>query len=147
MSSDPDDRLLDILYWFVGSCPLYILYIVGIVIALTRWSRNPRPALLTLLAFVGLFVLSVIGMLVFTQLPRTLLESGNMDFATYRIVVVAIHLVISVLNALLLGLLLLAVFVSRRHEAAPPREREEGPAGEPGRPSRKDTGIQEGRGY
>ena len=109
MSSD----LVDILVTYGLSFPLYIVWVVGIVLALVRMQRYPKVSILVLVALTGFFFLSMVTPWAYRMLPRLLdLADGPFDRVQmfYR-VVGFFHVLV---DAVLFALLLLAVFGRRK---------------------------------
>jgi hypothetical protein len=58
---DSTSDLLRLLWMqFLPQVPLYLVWLVGMLLALTRWRRHPTPSLLALIAF-ALFLMSAIS--------------------------------------------------------------------------------------
>ncbi len=71
---------MDVLAAFLSGqlthAPLYIVWLVAIIIAIVRWSHHPRASLIAIIAIVSLWVVTTGSMFVFMWLPRTLRAKG-----------------------------------------------------------------------
>ncbi len=96
---------------FAAQAPLYIVWLIGIVLALVRWRHHPRASLLMVIALALAVADQIGGILVNLFLPSLvgqLLPIGSMGmFLT------AVSGLRSLLSAVVFGLLLAAVFVER----------------------------------
>jgi hypothetical protein len=68
---------------FVSQLPVLAAWLAGIGLALFHWRRNPRVALLALMAFILLLTLQLVGGYLNTQLPTLLggVAGGNPGLA------------------------------------------------------------------
>lgn len=97
----------------LAGLPLLIVWIVGIILAITHWGKQPRRSLFTLLAIV-IFVLVFIGGILFNNFgPPLLIESG-MPWSTYRIIFLISNLVFNLFSTGAWVLLLLAIFKQKK---------------------------------
>ena len=94
--------------WIGIHSPLYLVWLAGIVFAISRWRRHPTVSLLTLVALAVLLLSSVLGVFVFTWLPQFLSDHGWADAieAIYSLVAIVLNGV----QAIAWGMLLLALF-------------------------------------
>jgi hypothetical protein len=85
-----------------------LVYIVGIVLALTTWRRHPRASLLSLIAFVLFFLANILaaGLYWYVLIMRSGMASTGLWLTAGNIVVTAIHV-------LAWGLMLFALFARR----------------------------------
>lgn len=61
---------MDAAYLLLGRLPIFLLVLVGIVLAIVRWKRHSRASLLTVLGL-GLFLIqSLTFMFLYSLLPR-----------------------------------------------------------------------------
>jgi hypothetical protein len=74
---------LTLLGAFVAQLPEMLAWLAGIALALFHWRRNPRLALLVLIAFILLLTLRLVGGYLDTQLPTALsgVAGGNPGLA------------------------------------------------------------------
>jgi hypothetical protein len=101
--------------WLLGNyavrAPLLLLWLVGIVAALTRWRRMPRVALLVVLGLLIALADTIVGGILSTWLPLWLARtSGPERLAT---VVSILTFLRSLVEALAWGLVLVAAFRNR----------------------------------
>jgi len=68
---------------FVSQLPVLLAWLAGVGLALLHWRRNPRVALLALIAFILLLTLQLVGGYLDTQLPTALsgVAGGNPGLA------------------------------------------------------------------
>ena len=92
--------------------PLFIIYIVGIITGLSQRKNHPRASLLTILAMVGLFFSSLVLVGIQIWLPRYLsINTGST--ANIRLVLGIVSILRNLVDAVAIGLLLLAVYNKR----------------------------------
>jgi len=96
--------------------PQLIVLLVGLVIALATWKRNPRPSLWALIGF-SLFIILMIASSLTSALPLTLHQRNNLSVQNIGLIVAVINIVISLLHALGWGFIIAAVFSSRNKTA------------------------------
>ena len=89
--------------------PSLLTLLICLVIALARWKRHPKVSLIASLAFVSLMLHGLIFSAAFIWLPRWFLASGY-DRTFFSV----LTLISNSLFAVLLAVLLLAVFIDRR---------------------------------
>lgn len=92
--------------------PLYLIYLVGSVIAVMRWKRHPRVSLYLLVSIAVSFVAAIILTVVQMWLPYYLARL-KFDANMYTYYFYALRLISSLIGALTFGLILLAVFAER----------------------------------
>jgi hypothetical protein len=61
---------------YLVQLPLYLVWLVAIILAIVFWKKHPTVSLLTLIALVGLLVLSIVGTYASTWLPISLHAQG-----------------------------------------------------------------------
>lgn len=93
--------------------PLFLAYFVGIILALVFWRRYPRPSMLVLLAMVLFVATRVIWSVLFLFVLRGR-ESFNWTTTQLGWIMWAQGFVGNVVHAGIFGLLLAAVFISRK---------------------------------
>ena len=95
--------------------PLILVCLIGILCAVPRLDRNPRPGLLVM-AGLGLYMLIGIAQMLL-QAPIQQILSSNLGLGRtspdLRIYYAAINLGFNVIRALSLGLLVMAAFADR----------------------------------
>jgi hypothetical protein len=98
---------------YLAQVPVYLVWLVGIVLAIVHWRRYPQPSLLTLIALVILFLRGLISTFLNTWLPLALHSQGWSVQGTSTFLL-AHHIVSTLVAAVAYGLLLAAVFGWRR---------------------------------
>ena len=94
--------------------PLYVVWLVGIILSMTRWQRHPKVSLTALTAFSVLFIESLIGTLLSYNLPRLLSEGGRLDGEHVALVIHVVWFGRTIFHAGLWGLVLAALFGWRK---------------------------------
>jgi hypothetical protein len=91
--------------------PLLIVYVVGLVLALTTWRSHPRASLLSLIAFLMLFLVDVLtSYLSVLSIPQT---PGPMGGFGVGVAFLLADYVLTAISILAWGLLLFALFARR----------------------------------
>jgi hypothetical protein len=103
----------------LGLSPLLLVWTAGALLAVASWERNPKVAGLVLAAMVLQFVTAVAGSLLTIWVPMHFREHGGN--AQLGVIYSVIGGVRSVLSATAWGLMLAAVFASRK-PTRPPSE-------------------------
>jgi len=98
--------LLQLLY----SAPYFIVWLVGIILAVVRWQRHPRLSTLVFLTFLLFMVVQVIITVIEMMLPRFAFDN-HMSFTTITLIEEALDLILFIP---LWGLLLWAIFGWRK---------------------------------
>ena len=106
----------------VSSClpqlPLFLVWLVGIVLAVTRWQRHPKVSMLALIALVLTLLETIISNFLSIWLPIMLTEQGTS--ATQIGTIFGIwRFIASLVGAVIWGLVLAAIF-RWRDELIPP---------------------------
>jgi hypothetical protein len=96
--------------------PIYLVWLVGIILACTTQKRNPKTSLYTLLAIASLIVMNLAGICI-GMMPLVLRDRG---YAMFRISMITngAHALLSILSAGGWGLLLAAIFIERKPSAS-----------------------------
>ena len=94
--------------------PLYIVWLIGIILSMTRWQRHPKASFAALAAFSLLFVESLIGTLLSYNLPRLLAEGRHIDGEHIALILNVLWFGRTILHAGLWGVVLLAIFGWRK---------------------------------
>lgn len=89
---------------FLGQLPVYLAWFAGVVAAIINWRKHPRVSLIVVIVVLAFFVASLAG--TYLNIWLSMNVSGD---ALANIFLVK-GLVQSVLNAVLWGLVFLAVF-------------------------------------
>ena len=97
--------------------PVLIVLLVGFIIAITHWRKNPRVSLLTVLAIAIVSVVTTLRVFANSILPCILYENSNMDYATIGIIFSVISVLFNLLTAGSWILLLIALFGKKKTKA------------------------------
>jgi hypothetical protein len=100
------------LWGLLVSSPVYVVLIVGIVIAAARWSRHPRVSLLAVSGMAILLLFDVVWMLLNPWLQIVLIRQGVMT-ARLGFIFGLVSFAASLVRALGWGLVLAALFTGR----------------------------------
>lgn len=95
--------------------PLLIVLIVGFITSITRWRKNPRVSLLTLLAVVIFMVTLILDTFSTSVLP-SLLYSTNMEYQTITAILAITSVVLGFPIAVCWILLLIALFGKQKQK-------------------------------
>jgi hypothetical protein len=96
--------------------PQLVVLLVGLVIALITWKRNPRPSLWALIGFSVFIILIIVGSLT-SALPLTLSQRNNLSMQSIGTIVAVLTIIISLFHAVGWGFLIAAVFSARKKTA------------------------------
>ena len=96
----------------VTHSPMYIVWVIGIILAIATWKRNPRPSLFAVLAITLLFIFDLISIFVLT-IPMRLTERGKAVTHIGTMILIA-NLTLTILKAGSWGFLLAAIFGGRK---------------------------------
>jgi hypothetical protein len=108
MSSN--SSLTPLMGMLLAQLPMMLVYLAGIVFALVRLQRNPRPAALVLIGCVILFVALLLGPLVQTWVINNRTSVGVRQIGQ---ILTIFNLVMSFVRAAAFVLLIIAAFVGR----------------------------------
>jgi hypothetical protein len=105
------NEFLNILMSYGPNLPVVIVWIVGIIFALTRWKRHPKISLLTFLALGGQLILFLVNAVLNIYASRVLFGAWNSEqissFYTVK------YSIMSLIEAGLWIMLLYAIFSMR----------------------------------
>jgi hypothetical protein len=101
----------NVLAQLFGQAPLLLVYVVGMVVALSYWPRYPGPARMTLIATAALLAVSV-GQAVLVQY---VIQSNASGLGSPRLagMMSIVAIISSLIRAAATGLILAAVFTGR----------------------------------
>ena len=94
--------------------PLYVVWLVGIILSMTRWQRHPRASSAALAAFCLFFLESLVGTLLSYNLPRLLTEGRHIDGGHMALILNVLWFGRTIFHAALWGLVLVAIFGWRK---------------------------------
>jgi hypothetical protein len=98
---------------YLVQIPLYLVWLVGIILSIVFWKKHPTVSLLTLIALAGLLILSIVGVYTSTWLPMTLHAQG-LSTARIGIELGIISIASSILSTAFWILLVVALFGWRK---------------------------------
>lgn len=110
MDSGPSLWISEIVFYVFRMSPFFLVYLLGLVLALSRWSRHPQVCGLVLLA-IGLSLFTDVGSFLFWRFVMS--EFGHATELDHITISRVIGFVTNVGHAAAMGLLLLAAFASR----------------------------------
>ncbi len=113
-----DNIVAQFLMQLASRAPNLVVYAIGLILAFVYWRRYPRPCLLVCTALCLAAFALVSSALLFTYLPRAMVEFG-WDHQLFGRIFGTVSVAVNVLHAGATALLLSAVFVGRRQP--PPR--------------------------
>lgn len=93
----------------LSGAPLYVVWIGGILLALTRWSRHPRVCALVAAALGLEIVVNLGSTVVYTVMPM-LVERSGMSMSVMSTVYGAFGFLQGIVSAAAWALVLLAIF-------------------------------------
>jgi hypothetical protein len=98
--------------------PVLIVLLVGLILAIVRWRKDPRISLLTLLAIVLVAGITIIGVFTNSVLPYILYDNTDLDYSTIGIIFSVVSVVFNIGTAVSWVLLLIALFGKRKEKAS-----------------------------
>jgi hypothetical protein len=110
-----DTRIIATLTVLATSTPIYIAWLVGLILAIVNWKKMPKASLLTVIAIVILFLAGVAGQVFSLNYPITAHESG-LSYAKISLVMGIVRIIDVLLTTACWGMLLAAIF-GRRNPA------------------------------
>jgi hypothetical protein len=105
-------RAVPNLWGLLVSSPVYVVLIVGIVIAAVRWSRHPRVSLLAISGIATFLFVDAVWLLLAPWLQMMVIRQGTMP-ARLGFIFGLMNLAASLVRALGWGLVLAALFTGR----------------------------------
>ncbi|MBL8914957.1 MAG: hypothetical protein JNM17_29900 [Archangium sp.] len=114
------DLLMAVLTSLLGSAPVLIAYLVGVIVAVTKWNAHPRPAMFAASGAGLLLITTFIARIAFTVLPMRM-RSDGMSAAQLTPMLTGMGIVSGLLHAVGVGLMIGAIFVDRGAASEPPR--------------------------
>lgn len=101
---------------YLAQSPIFLVWIVGIVLASVRWSQHPRISLLTIIALAIMLVTSLVSTYLNVQLPVLMTEWG-WDYPQIGLFFTIKGFVQAVIDTIAFVLLLLAIFSGRTSQS------------------------------
>jgi hypothetical protein len=101
----------------VTQLPVFLVWIIGIILALAYWKRAPRPATYTLIAIAIFIVAAFLAVIINSNLLLGLHARG-MPIGQLSLILGGLNIFISLIRALGWGLILAAIFTARPQPAA-----------------------------
>lgn len=92
--------------------PLYVMWLIGVVLALVRWQNHPRVSLLMMIGLGVAGATPIVGAALGMWFQLAI-DAGRMPALYVGTFLAAFNSVRSLLNAAAIGLLLAAAFVER----------------------------------
>jgi hypothetical protein len=114
-----DEMLLPTLSTYLIQCPLFLIWLAGIVLAVIRWRKHPRVSLLAVIALVIIFIETIINTSLGMWLPLMLTEQG-MNSNQVGTILSVWRCISSLVGLVIWGLLLAAIFGWRDEVLVPP---------------------------
>jgi hypothetical protein len=96
--------------------PLYITWLVGLILAIVKWKKIPKVSLLTVIAIVTLFLVNMAGTIFSMMYPYTAHQNG-ISTAQIGIVTTVVGIINILITTTCWGLLLAAIFGWRKPAA------------------------------
>jgi hypothetical protein len=110
-----DTRIIATLTVLATSTPIYIVWLVGLILAIVNWKKMPKASLLTIIAIVILFLAGVAGQVFSLNYPIMANDSG-LSYAKIGLVMAIVGIANVLLTTACWGMLLAAIF-GRRNPA------------------------------
>jgi hypothetical protein len=95
--------------------PLYIAWLVGLILAIVYWKKMPKASLLTIIAIGILFLISIAGQVFSLNFP-ILAHKNGLSYEKIGVVMAAVGFINVLLTTACWGMLLAAIF-GRRNPA------------------------------
>jgi hypothetical protein len=125
------------LLWIFAECPLFLVWVVGMLLALVWWRRHPKVSMITILALCLLCLLGVVepilNRVVSDLFPRVLPsgpyelppppdwpDASNSSSSHMNLIFLAMAFFRATAEACLFGLLLIAIFGWRQRQDVVP---------------------------
>lgn len=94
--------------------PVFLAYLVGIIISLSTWKRNPKPSVLSLIGFLILLFTTILGSIL-TILPYLLQLGYDLTFNTIGVIQTISGVAIALLDAAAISLIIMAIFSNKKN--------------------------------
>jgi hypothetical protein len=103
---------------FLTWLPLYLLWMLGIILAMIRWQRHPTVSIQAALAFVILIVNSMASTVAYAWLPGYLQKGQNYSAEQVGYVLTAVRVFFNLVSAVAWVLILVAIFAERNRRGS-----------------------------
>jgi hypothetical protein len=103
---------------FLTWLPLYLLWMVGIILALVRWQRHPKVSILAGLAFLILIVNGMASTMTMAWLPGYLQSAQNYSAEQLAQVLSVVRVFFNLISAVAWSLILVAIFGERNRRGS-----------------------------
>jgi hypothetical protein len=103
---------------FLTWLPLYLLWMVGIILALVRWQRHPKVSILAGLAFLILIVNGMASTMTMAWLPGYLQSAQNYSAEQLGQVLSVVRVFFNLVSAVAWSLILVAIFGERNRRGS-----------------------------
>lgn len=113
-------RFSAILTVYAAQIPFYLVWLVGLILAIVFWKKQPKASLLAVIGLAGIFILNVVGTYTSTFLSMNLYESG-MSTREIGIAMGIRTIVFNILGASFWGLIIASIFVGRKRAPEMPQ--------------------------
>ena len=94
--------------------PILIAFIVGIIISIVTWKRNPKPSMLALIGFIILVGLTIIGS-VSNFLSYFLSNSSGIRVSQIGWITTTVFTILTIIRSGAYALLIAAIFSKRKN--------------------------------
>ncbi len=94
--------------------PLYITWLVGVIVAVVNWKRAPKASLFTVIAVAVMFLMNVFRQMFSINFPLWASRQGNMPMSQIAIIMAVIGFIETLLAAGCWGLIFAAIFGGRK---------------------------------
>ncbi len=106
------ELLRDIGASLVGQLPVYLVYLVGLIFAIVKYGKHPKPSLFAILALIGLLVTSIGGTVLTLSVIHSQRQSGD-PYSAIATQLGILGIIRSLFFAVSIGLLVAAVYTGR----------------------------------
>ncbi len=113
-------RLSTILTVYAVQLPFYLVWLVGIILAIVFWKKHPKASLLATIGLAGILILNIISVYTTTFLSMDLYKQG-MSTANIGLAMGIRTIVFNILGAGCWGLIITSIFVGRKQAAVMPQ--------------------------
>ena len=105
---------------FAAQLPFYLVWLVGLILAIVFWKKQPKASLLAVLGLAGIFILNVLSIYINTFLSMDLYKSGMTAAEVGRAMALR-TIVFNILGAGFWGMIISSIFVDRKRTPEMPQ--------------------------